>query len=521
MKLPAELGLSYPSWRPGQQLAIRTALSSKTPFVAISAPTGSGKSVIAAALTKLDPRRQVVLTGTKQLQGQYASLFPHLYDIRGMGNYECLAAKDEFKLMLLVRGRYVTCEDGPCRADIACSLKDHGCLYFDRYRSALASPAVLTSYAYWLSMRRFGKGLGAASRLICDEAHQIPSLLSQAWRIEIPYRTLARSRAPHHLDGWRQWAAMKLDALKASATDNSTKVRARRDHDRYQQLLTHLDSGWVWEPTPESWVFEPVQVAPLASLLWDKQTQVVFLSATLTPASLQFLGVRPEQLTMQVLKSRFPLESHPVYVLTNDGVRLDARTVTDQVIAKWLDCIDRIIDKRLDRKGIIHTVSYTRQQQIAHGSRHKRRFIVPERGSLNLARAIEEFKSAEPGTVLVSPSVITGVDFPYSECEYQIISKVPFPDTRSAIMKARISQIPKYRESLTMQQIVQAAGRGMRAEDDQCETFIIDTHANWFLNRACDFAPRDFLDSVSFERSIPAPPKALTMPVENRYAKTT
>ena len=503
MKLPVELGLPFPSWRKGQQLAIRTALSAKTPFVAIPAPTGSGKSTIAAALMKLDPRRTVVLTGTKQLQSQYARTFPWMFDIRGMGNYECLAARDEFKLLLFNgRNQKVMCDEGPCRADVACSLKDAGCLYFDRYRQALGSPAVLTSYAYWLSIRRFGKGLGIANRLICDEAHAIPEFLSQAWRIEVPARHL--KQAPRTVQGWREWAAAQLEALKPTTASNTQRVRARRDQERYQSIYNYLDAGWVWEKSGDSWVFEPIQIAPLASLLWDKLQQVVFLSATLTPAMFQFLGITADQVTTQALKSQFPLDRRPVYVLKAEagGVRMDSKSVKHEgTLDRWLETMDTIIDGRTDRHGIIHTVSYARARWIMDHSRHHARMTDDLRVYLAAP--------ADAGCVLVSPVVTTGVDFPYRACEYQIISKVPFPDTRSRIVKARIDAIPHYREAMTMQTIVQSAGRGMRADDDQCETFIIDTHATWFLHRAADFAPRDFLDAITFERRIPAPPKRL------------
>ena len=43
------------------------------------------------------------------------------------------------------------------------------------------------------------------------------------------------------------------------------------------------------------------------------------------------------------------------------------------------------------------------------------------------------------GTVLVSPSVSTGYDFPGRECEWQFICKVPFPDGRAKIQQATAS----------------------------------------------------------------------------------
>jgi Rad3-related DNA helicase len=60
-----------------------------------------------------------------------------------------------------------------------------------------------------------------------------------------------------------------------------------------------------------------------------------------------------------------------------------------------------------------------------------------------------------------------------------------------------------------MQDLVQAVGRGMRSEDDQCETFILDDHVQWFVRQYKEFAPQWFLDAYRHSQTIPAPPPPL------------
>ena len=144
--------------------------------------------------------------------------------------------------------------------------------------------------------------------------------------------------------------------------------------------------------------------------------------------------------------------------------------------------IDTIISKRLDRKGIIHTTSYAYQDRILKESEHAGIMIAPKSARETQA-AIEEFRDSLAPSILVSPAVTTGFDFSYSECEYQILLKVPFIDARSPVMKARSESDKEYLPYLVAQTLVQTCGRAMRAPDDHCENFLMDQHANWFLNK--------------------------------------
>jgi ATP-dependent DNA helicase DinG len=518
MNTPRELGLPFDDWRPGQRLAIRTALHSKTRHTVIQSPTGSGKSTIAAALSMLTDERTAILTATKGLEDQYSGTFPFLYDVRGMSNYECLAARDELKSYFTVRhfvasarrrgSAMPTCEDGPCRSGIPCSLKENGCLYFDRYRGALASVTPLTNYPYWMAMRRFAKGLGPCRRVILDEAHALPEQLMNNCRIELRL-ALVDGNLPTTHARWRSWATAKLDSLKPeNEAQDDVRVRRRQLTESLEQI-TQIDHTWAWDVLDDRVVFEPVIPRLLLPYLFDPATaqQVVYLSATITPATLRLLDIPPEDITFKVMRSRFPVERRPVYLV--ESCRVDHK-MGDIDRAHWLGRIDKIIRKRLDRRGIIHTVSYQRAQDILAASEYRGMMIAPRRAS-ELAAAVAAYRAAKPPVILLSPSVVTGWDFPYRDCEYQILAKTPFPDTRSAIARARIEATEGYRDHLTASAIVQAAGRGMRAEDDQCETFIVDDHSRWFIRQANnqEMLPAWFTEAIQWVAQPPPPPAHL------------
>jgi Rad3-related DNA helicase len=419
-----------------------------------------------------------------------------------MANYDCLAASDEHQRLFpfKVRGRTIRCDDGPCHSKLPCTLKDAGCLYFDQYRKALASRTVLTNYDYWISSRRYSKGLGVVDRLVCDEAHDCADKLMGACRIEISLSDVD-GPTPRTLSQWRQWASAKLDAIKRESQDQDARVRKRRQIERLEGLLA-VDGSWAWELQGDRAVFEPSVPRHLTRLLYDAQTTVVYLSATVTAASVSsLLNIPRDDVTFLGLPSRFPVERRPIHLVRT--CRVDYRWTKDDE-AFWLRRIDQILDLCAGRKGIIHTVSYSRQQLILAASKHSGMMLAPRRAS-EVADAVERFKRSPRPLVLVSPSVDTGFDFPMDQCEFQIICKVPFPDTRSPIMKARIKATPGYRDIHTAQKLVQMAGRGMRAENDSCTTFCIDDNALWFIDKNRDYFPQDFLDAVVPTRRLPPP----------------
>jgi Rad3-related DNA helicase len=457
----------------------------------------------------MDATRQVVLTATNALLDQYDRVYPHLMPIRGAGNYECLAATGELATYFptATRGE-ISCEDGPCKAGLHCSLKEGGCLYFDQLRAALRSTSPLTNYAYWLAMRRFAGGLGDVGRVIVDEAHALPDELMKAHAISISSRQRGGT-AYRTVQQWAEWGGGQAARLRVEIDHLGNgrpreRLRLQRQLSSFESLARMDAASWAFDFDSHGGVqFEPTVPRLLLPLLANRSERMLYLSATVTPAMLTDLfGVDPSEVESVVLPSTFPVERRPIYLLKT--ARIDKRA--DRVsLGYWVEQIDRLISDRLDRKGIIHTVSYDRQQFLLTSSAHRSIMLAP-RGSVGLAAAVTEFKRARGPLVLVSPSIEQGFDFPYDECEYVIVGKVPFPDTRSAIMRARIAATPGYRDHATMQRLVQMCGRGMRHDDDSCEVFIVDDHARWFVGKlGHQLAPQWWMDAVQFVRFHPEP----------------
>jgi ATP-dependent DNA helicase DinG len=511
MLTPLDFGLppKFTAWRSAQWEAISRVLDSPERFVCLCAPTGFGKTLVGIAAAQMSGRRTVYLTSTKGLQDQIAVAdFPdNSTDIRGMQNYRCeIPAEFQFPA-------YTRVNDAPCQSGASCRLKANGCRYFDQYRKAQQADIVVTNYQCWMyDKKRGGKGLGMdkpVEMLIMDEAHdsigEVCSYLSVTLeRKDCLAAGLTWPQNGYQQQEWVDWAEYWKDRLEerveelqaevqAGAGNTYTllhEIRELRDLARKLAQVADMQEEWVIEGkdqdrhdngTSKTVTFDPLWPRRYAeSVLFRGVPKVVLVSATVRPKTAELLGVPESELAFEEYGSSFPVERRPVIHVPT--VRMNYRTEQDdRQMALWLRMIDLLLDRRADRNGIVHTVSYRRARFLVDNSRHRGRMLV--HGTDTRAETIERFRRSEPGTVLVSPSVDTGYDFPYAMSEYQIVAKLPWPDTRGAVMKARTKGDREYGAYLTAQTLQQMTGRVMRAEDDMGETICVDDNISWFVPR--------------------------------------
>lgn len=537
---PADLGLpaKFVSFRGGQDDCAITLASSTKRFSLLSAPTGTGKSLIYLSAAKMLNARALVLVGTKGLQAQLMHDFGSagLVDMRGQSNYTCVAVDGGD---LSDYGKPGTgCDEGPCKIGVFCSLKqDGGCLYYDAQRAARDANLVVTNYAYWMALGRHSDpmALGEFDLLILDEAHSAPEWLSEFCAVQLDRRemkSLLSLELPPINEGvavWSEWAkgaavhakdrytevrqrlldgnrkiataqALRLSALIRDLTELAHAHQWRSaEGPRRDVRMPGLQMDWVAEANDHGVRFSPVWAHGYAEqYLFRGIPRVLLASATLSPDVRRYLGIDKRDADYHEVGSGFDPKRRPfIYVPTT---RVD-RGMLDGQVRIWTNRIDAIIGQRLDRKGIIHTRSYQRARDIVLRSRHSD--IMLTHTTNNARETIAAFKRAPAPCVLVSPSVEEGFDFPGDECRYQIIAKVPFIDGRGAITKARAKSDRGFLNYVAALSLVQMVGRGMRSLDDYCETFIIDDHWAWFRRSAV--FPRWFKQAWVQSSTIPAP----------------
>jgi Rad3-related DNA helicase len=105
------------------------------------------------------------------------------------------------------------------------------------------------------------------------------------------------------------------------------------------------------------------------------------------------------------------------------------------------------------------------------------------------------FESEEP-TVIVSPSMDTGVSFDNDKARFQIIAKVPYPSLGSQKNKMRQSNNPDWYSWKTVSGLVQMTGRPVRSNTDYADTIIIDGGFGDVIKHSSHFLPDWIQDAI-------------------------
>lgn len=558
--LPTDLGLpaKFTGFYPEQfNTAVEIAASDKRFFVD-AAPTGFGKSLMYMAVAQLLDARTVVLTANKGLQQQLSGDFAPigLVDIRGQANYPCRALDQ--------KGKYHGCDQGPCHHGKVCELHPRhnpvqssghrlrfpGCDFYDALDRARDSRLLVTNYDFWMSVNRFMDPgvLGKTDLLILDEAHDAPDKLADFCSV-----TLTKDECTEYLgsdlppieegtEAWALWARMHLPALEAKLKKQqdyvSEEPETTKEMADLANKLEFMESAHEWEraePTEPTismpgvsndWVaergfngksatFSPIWAHRYSErFLFSGVPKVLLVSATVLPITADYLGIRRVDSTFREHQSGFHPERRPVYVIPTPRM---GRNATDVDYRAWMVKIDQIIADRLDRKGIIHTVSYKIADFIVEHSAHRDKMDWCKRDRHGWGReaardVVDRFKNRVGPSILVGAAFDTGFDFPYDQCEYQIIAKMPFIDSRSKVVEARAKSDKKYLNYAAALRLIQACGRGMRAADDTCETFIVDGNISWFMHAAKELMPKWFKAAFRWVDFLPKPMKKIVRP---------
>ena len=522
---PADFGFDparFPSFRK-QQLERALDIAASTKRVScLDAPPGVGKTAVNLLIGLISNVRTLVLTSTKALQTQYMRDAETLgaTDIRGQANYRCVAL-DRGGVLEGFGDIGSSCAEGPCRVGVHCRHRNGGgCGYYDAIEAAKSAQIVVTNYAMWLTLAKHSDPtlIGKFGLLVCDEAHDCPDRLSDFCAVELnaaDVGSLLGLRLPplnEGIDAWSIWAKSaaatardkivgRREALKAGGGDRRkltkellrlttlerdlaemAKARAwRRSEQPSTPAAVPGDVGdWVAYETPTGAKFSPIWAWQYAEeYLFRGIEKVVLSSGTLLPSVVKRLGIADGSYDWHEVKSSFAASRRPVtYVPT---VRMDSRANEGQKRI-WTNRIDEIVRARMDRKILIHSVSYERGDDI------KRRAVerklpwakhILTHTSRTTRETIEKFKRSAAPCILITPAAVEGVDFPYDSVRTIIIPKVPFASSTDPVFKARCKQDESYRFECAALLIIQMCGRGMRAADDMVECIVIDDHYSY------------------------------------------
>lgn len=516
---PEHYGFSaerYPGWREGQAALIHELadwyLNDQRKFLLLEAPTGVGKSIIAGALMRLLHQLDhdfhgIISTVTLNLQEQYTSdtLSGLSKSAWGRANHNCIEIP------------MVSVAAGPCTSGYRCPSRPMCTYYNERDAAHNASIAILNTAFYITSVNHaglpeyLGDPAGAraantmfddASLIVHDEAHLLERAIQNQIEVQLPRNfyeqighTLPQTSSYEVWAAWLDEVWMDVSAMAdaydreakqlarvGQVPDNEMGRRATQQRDRLH-LLHHelLPARPLIEHTPRSVNFRPVWGSKFAQpYVWRHARKHLLMSATIVHPKYvaETLGIAEGDYRYITMPSPFvPMRRRIIY---DPQGRVSAKTTPAQfrqVVAAMDTDIDRA---HMQEKGIVHSVSYKRADEIVAGSHHRDRMITHAPGAPAKRAAIERFLAAPPGAILVSPAVGVGEDFGRGDnCRFQMFLKYPYPYLGDPVVKARSEQRP---ESLAMEAdmaFVQMLGRGMRSADDWCTSYVYDSAAAW------------------------------------------
>ena len=333
-----------------------------------------------------------------------------MVDLRGRNNYSCQCRPDD--------DRY-TCEDGyvaqcPYKGSIACPSTQA------EMRAAVSYLGV-TNYAKWTSAKLYGQGMSHWKRVVFDEGHNCPSALAQAMQVLLNSREVEdglgvdfpQGSDADSMEEWKKWAGNTKPIADVALAAAQARITGAKDpKPAWVKHFTHMRNlvrrlatialcapkDWVVDQAEQGYQFDPVRPGRYGeSSLYFGVPKVITVSATLRPKTMFMCGVKKEHITFQEFPSDFDPKRSPIYYIPT--MRVDSRA--EDLGLLWA-MLDRLASRRRDRKGIIHTVSYNRQEEIVKRSRFADSMIVNPRG-VPVTDTVDLFKQSGPGSILVSP----------------------------------------------------------------------------------------------------------------------
>lgn len=150
------------------------------------------------------------------------------------------------------------------------------------------------------------------------------------------------------------------------------------------------------------------------------------------------------------------------------------------------------------QRGMIQTGSYAFAKQLFDDAPYdikKRMLMYSGSREKNIMISLHRMSS---DTILVGPTLNTGVDLPGDECRFIIILKVPYPSLGDKLVKEKMKLFPKWYESSTSNEIIQGIGRGVRYDGDWCVTYILDACFNSLYHSTKEQYPKELQERIKF-----------------------
>jgi Rad3-related DNA helicase len=450
-----------------------------------------------------------ILTISKSLQDQYSNLFLDGISIKGKGNYKC-DIDDSFST------DFAPCSLLPSQK-IEC-FQENRCPYYKNRNNGLISKSSVLNYSVFLNLPDF---LQKRQILIMDEASELEDELINKYTLTINYKNLKFEGIPHtklledkaniskkwlqdlHIEVTKEYEDCFLNAqkvsLKAGFDKINTKVSSKIS--RLSNMVSTMDlvlNNWkdceylVESFSSEKVVFAPYNIKPLAKNIFDKADKILMISATISNPKeyTKSLGISNDEYEYFEIGSTFEPKKSPI--ICSKKYCLSYKTL-DQLLPDLVKSAIEICKNHPNEKGLIHTHTNKITQEFKKQLKNDDRFLFREDGITN-EDIIKEHFNSEESTILISPSLDTGISLDDEFGRFQIIMKAPYLPLNSNRIKKMFKESPSHYASKMLDKIIQMCGRCTRSKDDYSVTYILDGTAVNAIQRESKTLPKYFLE---------------------------
>lgn len=490
--------------RAGQQDALDWILNSDKKYLILCAPTGFGKSPLAAACS-ID-FRVLTLVLHKSLQEanykqQYA--FDILY---GKSNYPCdeKNEKAQEQASFLPR-QYYTAFD--------CGNPECECPYQEQLTHCLQSQRVSLNYAKFLMSSQLAKDY-QANYLFLDEAHNLPDIVMDFVGLTVNWDNeflQSNGKIQPSYEGQLQYnqamtlfrqCARAIENTKPKQSEDLTRWRKwKRLHQRIKVTDEILRLGslkdWYYETTAEKLIIKPLTAKYHFKSKFDVADKIIMMSATIRPSIAERLGLEPDEVDFYEVANPWPVPTRLIYDLGGPAINWKSDEADKR---KQAELIAGVLSG--DKSGIIH-VSSKRQayylsdtlNKMSEDAQNYYGFWFPKDG-IGTDRQLQEwYDFRQPGIYCISWCFHEGVDL--GSDDIVIVAKTPYASIGAGYERAKMEYDPQWYLEKTAYALQQACGRNRRGKQehyglDARQVFLADS--SW--HRLKTLLSDDFLKSV-------------------------
>lgn len=271
------------------------------------------------------------------------------------------------------------------------------------------------------------------------------------------------------------------------------------------ESLEELSSRWLIHPDikENTLTLTPLRAFFLFNHYFGKLAhKFVFMSATISNCD-QFckeLGIDRSKTFFVQTDTPFKPEKSPIMVFPL--LKMGYKDI-DKTLPQMISTVDQILDEHRTEKGIIHSATYKIQNEILLKLSIKNKIRLLARDmevgrKYNNQQLLDMHHKEKNNSVLLSPSMMEGVDLYDDLSNFQIILKFPWASLMDPRVKVKSELEPNWYAEKMWTCIMQASGRSTRHEEDSSVTYILDASFPYFFSTYKANLPKWFKNRIIF-----------------------